>query len=149
MIVDNIKNTGLYMGISHGIEKALKYLRETDFTAMKPGKYEIDGSNIYAIVQEYDTRPLKEGKWEAHKKYIDVQYVMDGAEQMGYAFIENLDVTEEYEPEKDCLFLKGDGSMLMCNTGTFVIFGPDDAHMPCMAIDKPMPVKKVVVKVHI
>lgn len=149
MIVDNIKNSGLYMGIGSRIEKALKFVQETDFSDMESGKYEIDGSNVFALVQNYDTKPLTEGKWEAHKKYVDVQYIANGVEQMGYAFIGSLEVTKEYDSEADYLLLQGNGNMVVCKTGTFAIFGPEDAHMPCIAVDLPTPVKKVVVKVKV
>jgi YhcH/YjgK/YiaL family protein len=149
MVVDNIKNAGLYFGLGTRIKKALKYLQETDFTRMVPGKYKIDGRSIYALVQEYDTKLPEEGLWEAHRRYIDIQYVADGMEQIGYAFIEDLEVIKEYDIGGDCLFLKGRGSMVLCPAGTFAIFKPEDAHMPCMAAEVPSRVKKVVVKVKV
>ncbi len=149
MIVDNIKNAALYFGMSQRIEKALRYLQQHDFTTMDTGKYEIDGNDVFALIQKYDSNPLSAGLWEAHRNFIDVQYVANGAEQMGYAFIEPMKVSKEYDPEKDCLLLEGKGNMLVCNQGTFAIFGPADAHMPCIAIDAPHPVVKVVVKVRI
>ena len=149
MIVDNIKNANLYFGMGERIEKALKYLQQNDFTKMDTGKYEIDGSNVFALVQKYDSKPLSAGLWEAHRNFIDVQYVADGAEQMGYAFIEPMKVSKEYDPAGDCLLLEGKGNMLVCSKGTFCIFAPADAHMPCIAIDAPQPIVKVVVKVRV
>ncbi len=149
MVADNIKNAGLYSGMGERVGKALKFLQETDFSGMKPGKYEIDGSDIYALVQMYETKPAVLGKWEAHRKYTDIQYVVEGMEQMGYAYAGNLEVTKEYDPEGDYLLLQGNGSMLVCSSGTFAIFGPEDAHMPCIAVNEPAPVKKVVVKVRV
>jgi YhcH/YjgK/YiaL family protein len=67
MIVDNIKNAGLYYGMGPRIEQALKYLQQNDFAGMEPGKYEIDGNNVYALVQKYDSKPFSEGKWEGHR----------------------------------------------------------------------------------
>jgi YhcH/YjgK/YiaL family protein len=149
MITQNIKNASLYFGLGERIAKGLKYLQQTDFSGMEPGKYEIDGSDVFALVQKYDSKPISEGKWEAHRKFIDVQFVAEGAEQMGYADIESLEVTKEYDAEGDYLLLQGKGCMLACSAGTFAIFGPQDAHMPCIAIDSPSPVKKVVVKVRV
>ena len=149
MVVDNIKNAGMYACLGEGIKKALKFLQSNDLPDMKSGRYEIDGSNVYASVAQYETRLLKECAWEAHRKYIDVQYVAEGAEQMGYAYTGNLEVTKEYDPKEDYLLLAGNGSMIICNAGTFIIFGPEDAHMPSVAIDKPKPVKKVIVKVRV
>ena len=147
MITDNIKNAGLYYGIGTKMEKALKYLQENDFSKMETGKYEIDGSDVFALVQKYDSKPIADGKWEAHRNYIDVQYVANGAEQMGYAYLGALKVTKEYDPAGDYLLLDGEGVMLQCTQGTFAVFGPEDAHMPCIAIEAPQTIIKVVVKV--
>ncbi len=70
-------------------------------------------------------------------------------EQMGYAWIKTLNVTKEYDSAGDYLLLDGKGCMLTCNKGTFAVFGPEDAHMPCIAIDAPRPIVKVVVKVRV
>lgn len=149
MITDNIKNADLYFGVSARLEKALKYLQQNDFTKMEKGKYEIDGNDVFALVQKYDSKPISEGLWEAHRNFIDVQYVADGAEQMGYAYIDTLKVTKEYDPAGDYSLLEGRGCMMECQSGTFAVFGPEDAHMPCIAIDAPRPIVKVVVKVRV
>jgi len=147
MIIDHIHNSQLYAKLGSRIAAAFKYLAETDFSMIAPGKYVVDGNNIYAIVQQYETKPANEGKWEAHRKYIDIQYIVSGEEQMGYAHINSLRVSETYNEEKDCLFLEGSGSMLHCKSGMFVLFAPDDAHMPCLADGAPSMVRKVVMKV--
>ena len=149
MITDNIKNASLYFGIGTRMEKALKYLQQNDFSKMETGKYPIDGDDVFALVQKYDSKPLADGKWEAHRNFIDVQYVANGAEQMGYAYLGSLKVTKEYDPAGDYLLLDGDGVMLKCTQGTFAVFGPEDAHMPCIAVDAPQPIIKVVVKVRV
>jgi YhcH/YjgK/YiaL family protein len=149
MIVDNISNGNLYFGVSARMEKALKYLQQNDFTKMDAGKYEIDGNDVFALVQKYDSKPIANGVWEAHRNFIDVQYVADGAEQMGYAYLKSLNVSKEYDPAGDYLLLEGKGIMLNCQKGTFAVFGPEDAHMPCIAIDAPQPIVKVVVKVRV
>lgn len=147
MIIDSIQNVGVYQGVSSDIRKALEYLAKTDFSVMEPGRYVIDGDRIYAMVQEYETRPRELGKWEAHRRYIDVQYVVDGIETMGYAPLGTLTVTQPYTDEKDCMLLAGEGSFLTVPAKTFAIFYPQDAHMPCLACAAPVKVRKVVVKV--
>ena len=147
MVADNIKNAGLYKGLGKRIETALNYLQETDFSKMEPGKYEIDGSSVFALVQEYETIPLESCSFEAHRKYLDIQYMAQGGENMGYAHIGQLKVSKEYNPAEDCLLLSGTGSNVLCPAGTFMIFGPEDAHMPRVAAGAPAFVKKVVVKV--
>ena len=146
MIIDNIKNASKYYGLSPNISTALRFLQANDLTAKEPGRYEIDGSKVYVMVQRYGSRTLAESKWEAHRNYIDIQYVADGIERMGYAYIGDMTVTKPYDPEGDYLLLDGAGSMLTCPKGTFVIFGPEDAHMPGVAAGASVPVVKLVFK---
>jgi len=147
MIADNIKNAGIYYGVGKSIEKALKYVEQTDFSAMEPGKYAVDGDNIYALVQKYESNPVEEGVWESHRKYADVQFVFSGAERMGWVEAAKLNVTEEYDEKGDCVLYEGEGNMLTYSAGSFAVYFPEDAHMPCIAAGKPSQVTKVVVKV--
>jgi YhcH/YjgK/YiaL family protein len=78
MIIDKIENINLYKDINSRISKALDYIINTDLINLEPGKYDIDKENIFALINEYQTKPESEGKLEAHRKYIDVQYVIDG-----------------------------------------------------------------------
>ena len=147
MIIDNIKNSNIYHGLNPRIKAALNYLAETDFSQMELGRYDIDGNNIFAMVQEYETKPREEKVFEAHRRYIDVQYVISGIELMGYAHIDTLNIEQDYNETTDALFLSGEGNFLHTSMGTFTILYPQDAHMPGTAIDKPWKVRKVVVKV--
>jgi YhcH/YjgK/YiaL family protein len=147
MIYDQLKNAELYFQVNERFQKAFEYLRSTDFNNVEPDKYTIDGDNIYAIVQHYDTKPITSGKWEAHKKYIDIQYIVSGKEKMGYSHKNKMIVTHEYNTEKDALYLKGEGNFLIAEAGYFAVFFPTDVHMPCIALNLSTPVKKVVVKV--
>ena len=70
MIADILKNRHLYECISPRIKTSLEYIAKTDFSKMEPGKYELDGTNIYVLVQAYDSIPREQGKWECHQKYI-------------------------------------------------------------------------------
>ena len=146
MIIDQLKNASMYFGLGPRVEAALRYLQGTDFEQVEPGRYEIDGDRVFALVQEYESKPKEEGFWEAHRQYVDVQYVASGAEHMGYAPAERLQAGV-YDAEKDFLKLDGDGEFLKVRAGSFVILAPQDAHMPGTAITAPQPVKKVVVKV--
>lgn len=150
---DNIKNANLYYNLSKNLELGLKYLADTDFSVLDDGKYEISGKNVYAIVQSYDSKPLKEGKFEAHRKYIDIQFVIKGEEQMGVANVDDFINATEYDEEKDIVFLtpKKDckQEFLKVAQNEFVIFEPSDAHMPSIALNEPSFVKKVVVKVRV
>lgn len=149
MIMDQLKNAGLYKGLHPNIDYALQYLQTHPIVDMAPGKYEIKGEDIFLLIQTYDTRSLDEGFWEAHRTYTDIQYIIEGSELMGVAHIENLKLTEDHLDEKDYVVLEGDGNFLKVEQGIFVVFYPHDAHMPCLFVDQPAQVKKAVMKVRI
>ena len=147
MIIDRIENRARYQKLGTGIGAALEYLAQTDFAGLAPGRYDIDGDSVYALVQHYETRPREKGLWEAHRRYIDVQYVAAGIETMGYAPLDAMTVSQAYAPEEDCVLFSGDGDFITARAGTFVVFFPQDVHMPCLVKDTPGTVRKVVVKV--
>lgn len=158
MIVDQISSVDstFYAGLlkQHGgsfklgdrLALALDFLRTGNVLELLPSRIELDGDKVFAMIQHYNTKPKEQGFWEAHRKYIDVQYVAEGQELMGYANFDHLEAGE-YDAEKDFTLLKGEGSFVLMKAGTFVILGPQDAHMPQIAVDAPQPVKKVVIKV--
>ncbi|MCC6747108.1 MAG: YhcH/YjgK/YiaL family protein [Deltaproteobacteria bacterium] len=148
MLIDQLKNASLYYGLGAGIARALRFLEETDVTRLPAGRHELEGDEVYAIVQDYETKRPEQGAWEAHRKYIDVQYVARGSEQMGFSHLGQL-AAGPYDAEKDFLRLEGPGEFLHLREGTFMILWPEDAHMPGMAVSAPEPVRKVVVKVRV
>jgi biofilm protein TabA len=148
MIYDNITNSGQYAGLGPRFKQAFEYLQKTDLSALAVGRYELDGKNLYVLVQEYASKLKEQGKWEAHRRYIDLQYIHQGCEKMGYAQISRLK-QGDYNPDKDFLALSGEGEFLTLQSGDFMLLWPNDGHMPGMAIDAPSPVKKVVVKIAI
>ncbi len=147
MIIDQIKNAGCYYTVHSGIRQALEYLAETDFPSMVSGRQSIDGERIYATIDAYQTKPRETARWEAHRRYIDVQYIVSGIEIMGYAPVQNLQAIDDYDASKDCIRLTGKGDFMTVPAGSFIIFFPQDGHMPCLAVDSPAHVRKVVVKV--
>lgn len=149
MIIDELSNSHLYLGLSERIDKALDYLKNSDFSKLEPGKYEIDGENIFALINEYNTKDESEGKLEAHKKYIDVQFVAKGKELMGYAPLENQKVIDKYNEQNDITFFSGYKSFVKVDEGMFAIFFPEDVHMPGIKVGDKSFVKKVVVKIKI
>lgn len=147
MIVDKIKNAALYYDVSPRLKKALEFLAQLDGNL--EGKVEIDGDDVFALPAEYTSRPLSDSVWEAHRNFIDVQYIVSGNECIGYEFLDNLKVTQEYDEETDGMLLEGDGSMVKCSGGTFMILFPEDAHMPGVQDGGPCDMKKVIVKVRV
>lgn len=149
MILDQLKNAKLYFSIGERIAKALQYLETTDFSNIEAGKYDIDGDLIYAVVSVYNTKPLSSAKWEAHKRYIDVQYVFSGKEKMGVTSSDKVIPIEEYNIDNDYAIYKGDGNYIYVEEGSFAVFFPSDIHMPGLSVNIPKEVKKVVVKVQV
>jgi YhcH/YjgK/YiaL family protein len=148
MILDTLANCHLYLSINERIAKGFDYLRTTDLDSLPCGKHDIDGDTIFALVQEYQTKPIAECKLESHKKYIDIQYVIRGEEMMGITTQNNQTILEQ-NLEKDYTFYEGTTSLIRVSKGMFTIFFPDDLHQPCVQTETVLEVKKVVIKVMI
>ena len=147
MIFDAIENAERYTGLGNKFKKAFNFLTTADFDSLQEGKTEIDGDEVFALVQKYNTKDLSQGKWENHQKYIDIQYIISGTENMGVVLADYLDIIEDYNEENDCEILDGDGDFLQVSEGEFVIFYPEDAHMPGLVVEKKEEVHKVVIKI--
>jgi YhcH/YjgK/YiaL family protein len=146
MIIDHIRNAQTYCNITPGIAIGLKFLIETDFNSLGTGRYELPGSDAYALVQEHNTRQLSEVKWEVHRKYIDLQFIVHGEEWIRYADIESLKMGEFHESD-DYALGEGEGDFLKLGKGYFMLLFPQDGHMPSMTLDRIRKIKKVVVKI--
>ncbi len=154
MILDVLTNAPLYRGLPARLVAALDYLQQTNLDALPLGKTMIDGERMFAIVQEYTPKAASLGKFEAHRRYWDVQYVARGAERMGWNTLSRMTVSEPHDSERDVAFFAGRGDWLLVPAGTFAIFGPSDVHMPGIAVDENNvasheTVRKIVVKVEL
>ena len=147
MIIDVLENATMYMQINNRFRKAFDFLKNTNLLELNPGKYEIEGNEIYASVDTYYTVPIEKKMWEAHRRYIDIQFLIKNSEQMGYAHLEQMKQITEYDEDKDLVFYKGNGNFFTVNPGIFVIFFPQDAHMPGVEIGQSKKIKKIVIKV--
>ena len=150
MILDRLENAAQYRPMGANIAAALDYLRRTDFSQMPVGRHEVDGDRVFAIVQRYRPKPLAQIAWEAHRQYIDVQYVAAGMERMGYVPLgDGLTVRQPYVAEKDAILFDADGQLFMVSAGQFAIFAPNDVHAPGLTTgtaDDSAEVCKVVMK---
>ncbi len=147
MIIDKLENAHLYYSLSKNLEKGLKYLQSTNLLLTEDGKYIIEGDAIYANVQSGLTKDSMTTPWETHRIYTDIQYVIKGAEIMGWVNLDEFQKTEEYDNDKDVVFGNAQGNYFTVPEGYFVIFTPQDAHKPMLKINTPDYVKKVIVKV--
>jgi YhcH/YjgK/YiaL family protein len=150
MIYDNISNLEVYKGLSPDIYEGLKFLREVDDNIAN-GVYQIN-PRVKAIVSEYETKMVNEYGYEAHRKYIDIQYLIYGKEKIYCMPLEHLKETKSYNAENDAAFYEATDMQpqeMIIGDEYFTIFFPQDGHMPQLCVGEPEKVKKVVVKVEV
>ena len=135
------------------LRKALLYVADTDFSKVENGEYEIDGRNIFARVNTYATEPKADRRPEKHEKYIDVQYVSRGQEEIWYAPLTAACVETDNKAEtEDVIFYANpeEANSVKLQAGDFAIFFPWELHRPnCSVGEEPGDVQKVVVKVRV
>ena len=149
MIVDAIGNWSLYFKKESALYEGINFINNFN-ESMAPGRYEIKGQEIYAIVQSYDTENAANKKIESHKKYVDLQYIVSGKEMIGWSPVAALSESTPYSEERDIIFFRAPAAItpIVMVPGTFSIFFPHDAHQPGCIFEKVEPVRKIVVKVH-
>ena len=151
MIVDRIENVHLYADVSGDVAKALEILKDKSLAEKENGRYDVEADELYYIVQRYQSRTIEESKFEAHKKYIDIQFVAQGREILGYSPLGNLETEQGYSEENDCALYRvpSDYTAVNLKQGMFCVLWPSDGHMPGCQLNGPIDVVKVVVKVRI
>jgi len=151
MILDSLNQWRTYASLSPRFEKAFAFLRQmTDATPVR--RHDIDGDDVFALVQQYVTQPVAERPYESHRTYIDVQYIQRGREIMYWAPLPLLTtVAVPYQAEKDAALYAPipAGVPVRVQAGQFTIFFPEDGHLPCCAWDQPAEILKVVIKVKV
>lgn len=151
MIKDNLQHISYYNYLTRELQLSLKYLRDTDFSIMENGKYEILEGKVFAIVQDYNSKAESECRFEAHRKYIDIQFIVQGEEKIAVGRLDEFEENTEYDGEKDVVFLtpKSEAKVdyVKLKAEEFVLLTPQDVHMPSIEIEAPAQVKKVVIKV--
>lgn len=132
-------------------DKAFAFLRENDLSSLELKRYDIDGDNVYAPVSEYLTKNEEDARFEAHREYIDIQYVVSGKELIGVAPMSaKATELEPYNQANDIeFFTVNGGENRLANSSRFFIFFPGDAHRPGLKDAENSPVRKVVVKVRV
>ena len=142
MILDKITNITQYRGLSKNIDESFNYIENTDFSILKNGRYDID-SNMFVLVNEYSTKENESNISEAHRKYIDLQYVLSGSEIIEYETLENQNIVKEYDKENDyTLYNLKNKNTLILSEGMFAIFYPEDLHMPGIINNESVKIKK-------
>lgn len=150
MIVGKLKDLHRYKGIAKNIDTAIDYLANNDVLAMAPGKYMIDGDNVFMNRDTYVAKPLEECFFENHDVYMDMQVVLKGKEVFAYTDISNetLKVTTPYNAEKDVTKYSAEGAVFMTLEEGYALVYPEDIHLAkCKADDNI--VEKAVIKIKI
>lgn len=148
MIYDTLENWKQYAGVSPRLALGLKWLAETDLAALPDGKVELDGADVFASLSAYETKPGNDTP-EAHRKYIDVQYLVSGQELVGVAPLADMVEEVSAHPDRDIWFYHGATENLTLSKNRFMVFFPQDAHAPCIAVGAPATARKCVVKVRV
>jgi len=132
-------------------DKAFLFLKNSDLKTLEIKRHDIDSDNLYAPISEYLTKNEEDARFEAHKKYIDIQYVISGTEQMSVAPLSSLaEVLTPYDETKDVGFMTvSNASHFTATPENFFIFFPSDIHRPSVKVGENSQVRKVVVKVKV
>ena len=151
MVFDTIINFSQYTKLHDNFEKAFDFINQYEKEPLSDGVHKIDGENLFAIVDSYYTNEVETQKAEAHRKYIDIQYIYSGKEKIGYCNIGSMKPVKEYSNENDIIFFECDiTNWLFIKEKEFAIFYPEDVHMPCIRADAAKSkVKKIVIKIKV
>ena len=149
MIYDSLKHLEAYKGIHPGIYRGVELLRDTDFSKLEDGRYEVDRDDLFYSIQSYQTNPANDTP-EAHRKYADIQFLISGQEKMGVGALEDMTDLAEARPEGDIWFYHGPLDEVTLSGDKFAVLFPGDAHAPSIAVNGiPAPCRKCVVKVRV
>jgi biofilm protein TabA len=136
-----------YMAETLYWDKAFKFLSDANIKNIAPGKYTIDGDNVYAIITNGPNKQFANTKWESHRNYIDLQYIIEGKEKMGVAPLESAIVTKPYDQAKDAAHYTAEGNYFIATPKEFFLFFPSDAHRPNILVAGYDTLRKVVIKI--
>lgn len=148
MVLDKIENQELYSNIHKDFKKVFDFIKSNDLENIELGKHIIEGENVFVVVMEYTTQDVFECKMETHKKYIDIQYMINGEEHIGVSSLHDETPTTPYDEEGDFMFYTLPAlPKIQLKKEHFAIFFPDDIHQTMIQIDSPKPIRKAVFKI--
>lgn len=150
MVVSDLDHLHIQITSTPGLKKALAFLHGDAIHGLPDGRIEIDGDRVFALVQRYKTVATVNPKFEYHRKYVDIQFIVSGEEVIGWAPAERMSITGSYDAEKDICFgsvEKGKWTPVYLQAGQLMVLWPEDGHAPKLAGSASSPVMKIVVKV--
>lgn len=145
-IIDRLENYKKYTKLHPDFEKAFAFLCKNNIAQLELTKHVIDGEKVFCPLSKNQGRKREQASLEAHRKYIDIQYVISGNEEIGYKpTAECSKEKEPYNSEKDIVFFNDTpDKWIKVPAGSFIIFFPQDAHAPLVSSGE---LHKAVVKV--
>jgi YhcH/YjgK/YiaL family protein len=147
MVIDTLNNWKLHV-TSPLLGQAFEWLSLPSTLALPYGKHDLAPDRVFALPQGYETKAISEGRLEAHRRYIDIQMIVEGCERMGWAPLAGLPEDVPFDVDSDLGFYTGPCDWVTVRAGSFTIFYPHDAHMPCIhPVEGATQVRKIVVKV--
>jgi YhcH/YjgK/YiaL family protein len=146
MILSTLSQSDRYAALHPLFPRAFEYIRNTGLLSLAPGRYPIAGDDLFVIVENAPGRTRAEAKLECHRKYIDIQLVLEGNDEMGWkALADCSDPVSDYSAEKDIRFFSdAPASWISTPPGAFCIFFPEDAHAPLVSAAF---IRKVIFKI--
>ena len=126
-------------------DAAFDFLKNQPLEVLKPGKYPILDEQVFATISEAPSHKLEDVKWESHRNYIDLQYIIKGKEKIGVTDISTAIITKPYSP--DVINYNAEGTYYTAEPGQFFLFFPNDAHRPTIQVEGYDVVKKIVIKI--
>ena len=149
MIYEQLARIDRYRALSPSMDRAIRFIHETDLATLPAGRCEVDGDRVYGMMLEYTTTPDGPSRWESHRKYIDLQLLLAGEEKMLVSDAKHLHGAGEYDVAKDVIFYASAERSLAVDalSGEFVVFFPHDCHRAMLAVRNACPIRKLVLKV--
>ena len=146
MILATLAEADRYAALHPLFSRAFEFLRNTDLKTLAPGKHDVQGEQLFAIVEACDGRTRAEAKLECHRRYIDIQLVLEGVDEMGWKPVAAcVDPATDYDAARDIRFFNDTPSNWIATPpGAFCLFFPEDAHAPLVGQGR---IRKVVVKI--
>lgn len=146
MIFSTLSQSDRYAALHPLFPRAFEFIRDTDLLALAPGRHPIVGDDLFVIVESVSGRSRAEAQLECHRRYIDIQLVLEGVDEMGWKVLADChEPVADYSAEKDIQFFRdAPASWIATPPGAFCIFFPEDAHAPLVSSGA---VRKLIFKI--
>ncbi len=147
MIISNIENIERFSLPQSKFLILLDYIKSADLSSFSKGKFEIDGDDLFGIGLEYTTKPIGECLWEAHRRYIDIHYILEGQELIHISDISGMKVSKIYDAENDYELFEGEKEhSINLKQGMLLVLSPNEVHKTSIILEGVCYLKKIVFK---